>query len=152
MIFDTIENAKCYAGLNARVDAALAYAKDITPENFPTSQVILDGDNLFVNAANYATHDETDAMFEAHRKYIDVMVMIEGEELIYVKPTARLTEITSPYTEENEAVLAKLDDDATPVHMTPGCVCVLMPQDAHAPGCAVTESMKIKKLICKVKI
>lgn len=65
--------------------------------------------------ANYKTHDKKDAIFEAHKQYIDVMYMVEGEEIIYVKQTENIKNVTKEYDSEIDALLDNLDDDAIPI-------------------------------------
>jgi len=152
MILDTFENAKFYKGIHPGIDKVLEEVIKITPENFPKEKVILDGDNVFMNPGEYETSPVEKASFEAHRLYIDVMCMIEGEETIYVKNTDALSQITMEYNPEKECLLAKLDADNTPVRLTAGSFCILFPQDAHAPGCHAEGPCKVKKLIGKVQL
>ena len=152
MILDKIENAAQYAGIHTGIDMALAAEAKYTAENYKTGKVELDGDKVFLNRNAYETHDPKSAIFEAHGQYIDVMYMVEGEETIYVKPTSDLKKVTKPFDPAIDALLADLDDDATPVHLTAGSFIVLFPQDAHAPGCWANGSANVKKIIGKVKI
>lgn len=152
MIFDTIENAKTYKGLNARIDRALEEVAKYTPENYTVGRVELEGEDLFLNLASYDTHPKSEALAEAHRQYIDVMYMVEGEEIIYVKPTDKLQNITKEYDPSIEALLGDLDEDATPVRLQAGSFVVLFPQDAHSPACCVDAPATVKKIIGKVRI
>jgi len=152
MILDIIENAASYAGLHAGIDLALKAVAAYTPDNYETGRIEIDGDKVFLNRNAYATADPAKAIFEAHRDYIDVMYMVEGEETIYVKPTSQLSNITKEYNEEGDYLLADFDKDATPVHLTAGSFVILMPQDAHAPNCWYGESRNVKKIVGKVRI
>ncbi len=152
MIFDTIENAKTYKGLNARIDRALEEVAKFTPENYTVGRVDIEGDDLYLNVSAYETHPSEGALAEAHRQYIDVMYMVEGEEIIYVKPTDKLQNITKEYDPSIEALLAELDGDATPVRLQAGSFVVLFPQDAHSPGCCVDAPATVKKIIGKVRL
>ena len=152
MILDIIENAASYAGLHAGLDLALKAVAAYTPENYETGRIEIDGDKVFLNRNAYTTNDPANAKFEAHRAYADVMYMVEGEEIIYVKPTDRLLAITKPYDGAIDALLAELDDDAMPIRLQAGDFIVLLPQDAHAPACCVDTSKQVKKIIGKVKI
>ncbi|MBR7165758.1 MAG: YhcH/YjgK/YiaL family protein, partial [Clostridia bacterium] len=152
MILDRLENAKFYLGIHPGIDAILKKATEITPDNFPAEKLMLDGKKIFINPGNYETHAAEGASFEAHRAYVDVMCMIEGEETIYVKNTDALSQITMEYNPEKECLLAKLDADNTPVRLTAGSFCILFPQDAHAPGCHAEGPCKVKKLIGKVQL
>ena len=152
MIFDTIENAKQYLNVNPDICQMLQAMQAYTPDNYPGGRVDLDGDRLYMNLSSYETRAVETKRSEAHRKYIDVMYMVEGEEIIYVKPTSRLENISMEYNEEKEALLADTDQDVTAVRMTPGCFVVLFPQDAHTPGCHAQGPVTVKKIIGKVRI
>ena len=152
MILDKFENAKLYKGIHPGIDAVLAKAATITAKDFPAEKVVLDGKKLYLNPNQYETHPAEKASFEAHRAYIDVMCMIEGEETIYVKNTDQLRTIKKEYDAEGDYLLAELDADSTPVRLKEGFFCVLFPQDAHAPGCVADKAMKVKKLVGKVLI
>lgn len=152
MVLDTMKHAAAYAGLHAGVDMALKAMAAYTPENYETGKVELDGDKVFLLRNAYTTHDSAEAKMEAHRAYIDVMYMVEGEETIYVKPTDGLRSITMQYTPEQDALLAELDGDVTAVRLSAGSFIVLLPQDAHAPGCMVDCPKTVKKIIAKVRV
>ena len=152
MIFDQIKNAACYKDVLAGITTALEKMATYTPDNYPGGKVEIDGDKLFLLLNTYETRDPVAAQFEAHQKYIDVMYMVEGEEIIYVKPTDNLQAVTKEYDPAIDALLAKLDSDAIPVRLTAGTFVVLFPQDAHAPACFDTAPQTVKKIIGKVKI
>ena len=152
MILDQLKNAKQYEGIHAGVDKALEAMKQYTSDNYPLGKVEIDGDNVFLLLNCYETRAKEESKAEAHRKYIDVMYMVEGEETIYVKPTDKLKSITKEYDPAGDALLADFEKDATAVHLTAGSFIVLYPQDAHAPGCKYGESKKVKKIVGKVRL
>ena len=152
MILDQIKNASFYEGILPAITTALEKAAAYTPEHYPGGRIDVDGDNLFLLLNTYDTHTSEGALFEAHKAYIDVMYMVDGEEIIYVKPTDTLCSVTKPYDSSIDALLANLDRDATPVRLTAGSFIVLFPQDAHAPGCYDQAPKTVKKIIAKVKI
>ena len=152
MIYDSLANADTYASLIPGIDRVLKAAKEISSNSFPAKPVVLDGTNVFINAPCYETHGTDTAVFEAHRQYIDVFVMVEGVETVYVKKTDTLKHIISDYDPSIEALLAAFEEDAIPVRLKPGDFLILFPQDAHAPACHAGESSSVKKLIGKVRI
>jgi len=151
MILDQIKNASFYKNVLPAIAVALEKMAIYTPDNYPVGRVDVDGDKVYLLLNAYETRDPKDALFEAHQTYIDVMYMVEGEEIIYVKPTEKLSAITQPYDPEKDVLLAKLDSDATPVRLAAGSFIVLFPQDAHAPACYETAPRNVKKIIAKVK-
>ena len=154
MILDKLENASLYKGISRGIDKVLELAKSYTPENYPSERLVVDGDKIYLNFAAYETHSKDSAVAEAHRRYIDVMCMIEGSENIYVKPTDKLQNVTKEYDPEIEALLADVDNDTTAVRLNTGNFVVLFPQDAHAPACdpLPNSKVKVKKIIGKVLI
>lgn len=152
MIFDSLSNAKQYAGIHPGIDQILEAAKAYNAGNFPAEAVVLEADKVILNPGDYTTHPVEGASLEAHRQYIDVMCMIEGCETIYVKNTAQLSNIYKPYDAEIDALLATFDADSIPVRLSAGSFVVLFPQDAHAPGCEADGPCAVKKFIGKVRI
>lgn len=151
MIFDTLANIDNYVFTPA-IRAVLNYAKQLPLDKFPAERVVLDGDNLFINPQQYVTKDPADAFSEAHREYVDVFVMLDGEETVYVKNTDRLSRITKDYDPAIDALFAEKVGDMTAVRMQAGTFLILYPQDAHAPCCHADGPAPVKKLVGKVKI
>ena len=153
VILDCMKNAGLYAhvveGLEELLAAEAAYAA--RPEAEGGERI--HGDAMFINDCRYETKPvDADARSEAHRKYIDVMYMIDGEETIYVKPTDRLRKVTQPYDASIEALLANLDGDETAVRLQAGQFIVLFPQDAHCPARSAGEDGPVHKLIGKLAV
>jgi len=153
MILDVLENAKVYSGVSGGLTAALKAIAALPLEPYPAGRNEVAGNKLYINACEYDTKElGPDSRFEAHRAYIDVMYMVEGEETIYVKPVTRLTNVLKPYDPAVDALLAAVDGDGTPVHLTKGQFVVLFPGDAHCPACRSGSCGHVKKLICKLAV
>jgi len=152
MIYDTISYADRYRGLHPGIDCVLKEVIAYTPENYPGGRVDLKGDDLYLNLAEYDTHGIEAGLAEAHREYIDVMYMVEGTEVIYVKPVDRLRHVTKEYDPVIEALLADIDEDGCEIRLEKGDFVILFPEDAHAPACHADGQVHVKKIIGKVKI
>ncbi len=152
MILETLENMKQYKGINSGIDKILEIYKQYTAENFVAGRVDIEGDTLYLNFAKYETTSPKEAKFEAHRKYIDVMYMVEGCETIYVKNVNKLSNITDEYNPEIDALFADFEEDTTSVRLEKGDVVILFPQDAHIPACIADNPCSIKKIIGKVRV
>lgn len=152
MIYDEIVNAGQYRRIHPGIDRVLEEMQKYTSDNYPEGRISLEGDDLFLLFGSYETHSAEGALAEAHRQYIDVMYMVEGEEIIYVKPVSRMEKVTKPYDDSLDALLGEIDPDATPVRLEAGCFIVLLPQDAHAPACHAEGPVSVKKIIGKVRI
>ena len=152
MIFDRIENAKNYLGLNKGVDMLLRKMMEIDPQSYVPRREELDGKNVYAVGKCYCTKQPEDAKMEAHRKYIDVMYMLEGSETIYVKDAQKLDNITQPYDADKDVILAQPDVNATAINLEAGSFVILFPQDAHAPGCCQTAPSQVTKVIGKASV
>jgi YhcH/YjgK/YiaL family protein len=152
MILDKVENVARYAGVHKGIPTAVEAALKLDAATYQKGRVDVDGDNVYLNCAEYDTHDREGALSEAHRAYLDVMVMIDGCETVYVKRTDALRNVTKPYDASIDALLADTDSDVTAIRLEKGDFLVLFPEDAHAPGCHADAPCHVKKVIGKVKI
>lgn len=152
MITDLMAHAQCYYGVNRKLEHLLKAMAAYSAENYPEGRLELDGNDLFMIFASYQTHPRAEAAMEAHRSYIDVMYMVEGEETIYVKPTRHLQKITTDYDPKTDALLAQVDEDVLSIRLSAGQFIILLPQDAHAPACDGAKSGAVKKIIGKIRI
>ena len=151
MIYGSIKSIERYA-LPDNLLKALTEIQGYSVSNYSVGKKVIDGDNVFLNLFEYDTKDPTDAMMEAHRKYIDVMYVVNGEETVYVKDTSSLSKVTKEYEEDGDYLLGVLDEDTSAIKLYPGMFLVLFPEDAHAPGCNTCCSHAVKKIVGKAKI
>ena len=151
MIADTIEHAGRYFCAEG-ITKALQLLRGYTPVDFVPGKHEIDGERLFLIYTEYETEPAEQGLMEAHRKYADVMLMLEGEEALYFKPTGRLGHMTNEYDPEQDALLAAVDEDASRLVFRPGMFAVLLPEDAHCPGCQLSGPSHVKKIIAKVML
>jgi YhcH/YjgK/YiaL family protein len=148
MIFDKIENSAIYENISPFIKKAFEYLKQTDFSKLENGKHVVDGDNLFAILQEYDTKNDADAKLEAHRKYIDVQYIISGEELIGVRPLINQAPCKE-YDDENDYAL--YDDTCSFVKISPGQFAVLFPQDWHKPGIKVDKSIKVKKVVMKVR-
>lgn len=151
MILDTLDNAARYASLNSRFAKAFAFLRTVDGSQ-ALGRHDLDGDACFALVQTYETKPEEKALFEAHRKYIDVQFIHSGRETILWAPLAAMKEETMAYTEEKDAALWKLVPEATPLHVSAGHFTILWPQDAHAPCIEWDKPEQVFKVVVKVAV
>lgn len=108
MIYDTFENLEKYLGLSRSMDAALRFLKETDLAALPAGRHEIDGANVYANVADASYVEE--GRWEAHRKYADIQVNLDGGELSGCRPTDR-TEGWEPYNEERDILLS---DDPRP--------------------------------------
>lgn len=110
----------------------------------------LEGADLFVNVDEYVSRNEEDVLFEAHKKYADIQVIVSGEERMGVLPLDS-TSIVVPYNEEKDIVFLTADAGNYRT-ATPGRFFIFFPDDAHRPTVKTTENIQVRKIVVKVRI
>ena len=148
MIFDTLKNVANYEGLG-RVYTALKFLSATDFSKIDLGRYELDGDNIFYMVQSYDT-DPDKTISEAHRKYIDIQYMVEGEEIIGVADISCEKELTEA-KEENDVWFYNCKTE--PLVLSAGKYMVLYPNDLHCPGVATNgTAMTCRKVVVKVKV
>ncbi len=147
MIFDTLDNIKNYEGLD-RVYTALKFLAETDFTKMELGKYELDGDNIFYMVQRYET-DPDKTISEAHKKYIDIQFMVDGEELIGVAPIS-CNKIETESKPENDVWF--YDCKTEPITLIKNSFMVLYPNDLHCPGVAVSEPLSCLKVVVKVKV
>ena len=148
MIFDTLNHVDNYKGLG-RVYDALKFLSETDFSKTPLGRYELDGDNIFYMVQSYNT-DPDKTISEAHKKYIDIQFMVEGEEIIGVADISEEKELTEA-KEENDVWFYNCKTE--PLTLSAGKYMVLYPNDLHCPGVATkSKALTCRKVVVKVKV
>ena len=105
----------------------------------------------YANVQEYQTKVENG--FEAHRDFIDIQIVLSGEEVIGVADLADALDCTLEYDKDRDCVLyasaskvRKLDADSTSWF-------VFFPSDLHQPGLAKNGTPSpVKKVVVKIPV
>jgi YhcH/YjgK/YiaL family protein len=151
MILDTLDNAARYTSLHPLFTKVFDYLRTVNGTE-ALGRHDIEGDQAFALVQTYATKKVETALFEAHRKYIDVQFIFSGRETILWAPLAAMKEETMAYHETKEAALWKLVPEATDLHLSGGHFCILYPEDAHAPCVEWGASEQVFKVVVKVAV
>lgn len=129
-----------------RLQKAIDFINSGEVFDLPFGRTDLD-EGIYVNVMELETRKEN--LFEAHKRYIDIHCILEGEEAIEIANVSSL-EVTQPYSKERDIALGTAQ--GTRHIIRKGQYCITMPQEAHSPGLCVTNPMKIKKAVFKVAL
>ncbi len=158
MIFDALENLERYRGLDARLDRGLEALRGFRAgePGFPLEDGRhgLAGAELYASISSYLSQAPEARSFEAHRRYLDVQVVLEGRETLYWAPLGRLR-LEKEYSASEDIAYYSLAQGAggPGLALEPGLFVVLFPQDGHKPGChpAGGQPQAVRKLVLKVR-
>ena len=79
MIYDSITNKEKYKD-NTELYTVLNYLASITENNYPSTKVELNNDDIFINPVQLTTKLQEQCIYEAHKNYCDVHFILSGIE------------------------------------------------------------------------
>lgn len=148
MIISNLQNSSRVESLHPLFKKLFDYVKTHDLLHTECGRIELDGDNLFINNSNPTCVTADHQVLEVHRDYIDVHILLEGQETVGWKALEDLTQETKAYEKEGDCALYA-DRPTTYVTLQPGQFLIVYPEDPHAP---IIGEGKIRKLIGKVKV
>lgn len=130
MIFDDLDNFENYIIFEEKTAEKInAFLKTLN-EKTELGKHVIDGENIFANIASYDTRQEGE--FEAHREYVDIQLLLVGDEDIYFD-SAVGAEVTKEYTPDCE-FFKFTPATAGKCNLHVGNFAVFMPYELHMPN------------------
>lgn len=109
-------------------------------------QVRIDGDRVFANIDVADMRSRERQVLEVHRRYIDIHVPVDKDEVIGWRPVEGLSQVLDGYDEAlDRAFYTDKPEGYFTLH--PGEFAIMTPRDAHAP---IIGDGKIHKICLKV--
>ncbi len=149
MIFDRLTNAPFYRPLSPRIALALDYISRTRFSDTADGRYELDGNNVYAIVSRYQPKSLADAVWEAHRQYIDVQYVAEGIERIGYAPLCEGLTVRRTYDEQADTIL--YDAAGNFLDVPAGSFAIFTPGDVHAPG-VVSQSADAALRVCKVVV
>ncbi|MEG1864019.1 MAG: YhcH/YjgK/YiaL family protein [Alistipes sp.] len=148
MILDTLKNSALYEAINPRLKKAFDFIASTDWEKMEPGIHELDGRDIYVNVMERELKKPADAKLEIHNEYIDIQVLVRGEEESFGwSERADVCKPQAAFDAEKDIQFFE-DKPQTYYTLRPGQFTILLPEDAHAP--MVGEGM-VRKIIFKVR-
>ncbi len=148
MILDSCAHAGLYRSMNKHFEAAFKFLNDNDLAAMAEGRYEIDGDNVFVMVNERDLKNPSDAALEVHDKYVDIQVVLRGEESFGWKDRSDCTMPRGTFDAQKD-ILFFDDQPTTYFTLQPGQMAIFLPGDAHAP---LVGDGKVKKAIFKVKV
>jgi biofilm protein TabA len=145
---DKVQFAKQYYLNKAAWDKAFAYLKNTDLKNLTTGRREIDGDNVYASVTEAPTKDYDKTAFESHRKYIDLQLVITGEENMAKAPLSSVA-VSKPYNEATD--LANYTGEGKIYTVPAGTFMLFFPTEAHRPNITPGGNKVVKKIVIKIK-
>jgi len=142
MIFDQQNNLKRYPSLEA--------IRQFDPAKFQQGKFDIDENGLFAIGLEYETKDVNECLWEAHQKFLDVHLILEGEERVHITDISSMTE-SKAYDPEHDYALFTGEAQQELVLRKKDFL-VLFPNEVHRTSVRVTSPAAVKKIVFKLPV
>ena len=148
MILSALSQSPSYAALHPLFPRAFDYIRNTDLFALAPGRYNIVGDDLIAIVERVQAKTKEVAKLEAHRKYIDIQLVLEGDETMGWKPLADCLNPVSEHSMEKDIRFFH-DAPASWVAVPPDHFCIFLPEDAHAP---LVGDGTIRKVIFKVAV
>jgi len=131
VILDSLAHAGRYAAFHPAFARAFEFLQSTDLTSLAPGRHEIDGDRMYVSIDHQEGRGRDGARLEAHRRYIDIQLTIDGDEEIGWSPL----EACAPSTPYDSSKDVSLFDDRPRVWFAvpKGTFAIFFPEDAHAP-------------------
>ena len=147
MILANNAHAAVYRGIHPRLDRVLDCLNDEFLNSVGSKTLYLEDDRLYVTRFDYDTQPPEQTFFEAHKRYLDVHVMVRGEEGV---------EIASPdgleLFDQKDDFYAYRGEAQHRLVLRPGMFLVVFPDDAHRIKMQIDVPQPVSKVVFKLLV
>ncbi|GIP40447.1 hypothetical protein J31TS4_37270 [Paenibacillus sp. J31TS4] len=99
----------------------------------------------------FTTSPAGEKRYEAHRRYIDVHIVLEGREYVEITAAASLVSPTD-YDRESDILFGDAaSEDRFSGYLSSGHALILFPEDAHLVGAHRHTPSHVRKIVYKVE-
>ena len=146
MILDRLSHASLYTSLNplfAEGFAFIAAQAGRAPGRYPLSG------GAYAMVQEFDSQPVGDEKFEAHRRFIDIQYVADGEEIMYYAEVDQL----APGEYHADKDYLDLQGAGLALHVKTGDFVIFFPQDAHLSSrCTEAGPRPVRKIVIKVPL
>lgn len=147
MIMDSCARGAAYAALHPCFAKAFTFLRDTDLAGLADGRIDLDGERLYALVMSLDGRGQDGAKSEVHRRYIDIQVVVSGEEVMGWSPLAACRQPLPFDASKDVGFFA--DAPASWVLVPAGSFALFFPEDVHAPLAGVG---RVKKVVVKVAV
>ena len=149
MIIAKNDKARDYLGLSENLDRALELINEDFFASLGDERVDIIPGDVWCTKFSYETISDEESFFEAHEKFLDIHIMLDGSERVEIASPAELELFDS--VNEND-FYAYRGTGRYSLILSPGSFLVVFPDDAHKIKMHCGEPRKVSKAVFKVRL
>ncbi|MGL5433949.1 MAG: YhcH/YjgK/YiaL family protein [Lachnospiraceae bacterium] len=146
MIVDKLENIMFYNNMVNHLETAMEAIKNW--RELDIGKYPFEGGFFMIQKGQTKFIEE--GTFEAHRKYLDIQIVVEGSEEVAWADIGDLS-VEIPYNEEKDAERLNGPKDHTML-ITEGMFYIAFPHDAHKPISHTKKEQHYTKIVIKLPV
>ena len=136
--------------LYEKITEALNYIENLDKTSL-TPGICEVNDEFYYNYLEYEAKEPTNTIYEAHKNYVDIQYIVEGQEQVDVS-FEEYMELDTPYDAEKDIMFFKNPSNHFTRILGPGEYVIVLPHELHKPGQKVGENGNVKKIVGKVRV
>lgn len=146
MIVDKIDNILFYKSMVNNLESGINAIKEI--KVLEEGKYTFDGGYFMIQKGD--TKPMQEGTFEAHRKYVDVQIVVEGSEEI---AWADISELKTVKSYDSEKDVERLDGDKSyNMLISKGMFYIVFPHDGHKPVSHTKQRLNYTKIVMKLPV
>jgi YhcH/YjgK/YiaL family protein len=149
MICGNIKITKDYSSTNRNFVKAFEFLKSNNLKELTLGKHKIEGEKIFALVQEYTTQKEEEKKWESHEKYIDIQLIVEGEEIMGYAPISCL-KLEEDLRAEKDLIFYEETTKGSNIKFSNDEYAIFFPEDGHRPGCALGEGSKVRKIVVKV--
>ncbi|RXA98441.1 MULTISPECIES: YhcH/YjgK/YiaL family protein [Yersinia] len=150
MILDELKNAVNNPLYPEAIRRTLAAINKLDLANLPAGERDIEGREIYLNHIIATTKPLYEQPPELHHYYIDIHILLEGNEVIGASPTTQGQRPTMDFDTERDYGLFEGITTETLLTLAPGDIAILFPGELHRPMGTLAEITPLRKLVVKV--
>lgn len=150
MIIDTLAAATNHPFYPPVIRKALQAVIAQDPHALPAGKYTVEGDNIFFTVVEGETRPLAEQRPEYHRQYIDIHIVLTGEEIVGAGNKGLNISEDGPFNEAHDIGFCEYISSETLIHLHPEELTVLFPGELHRPMGSLGAGAPLRKIIVKI--
>lgn len=152
MLFGHISDLATMPEMNPALRDAMERALALDPTSLAPGSYKIDGETLFMNVMTFETQPREQKRAELHQRYIDIQILLSGEEIIDFGIQGSAQNVT-PYNETDDYQLTDTIIGQQTLTLSSSMFAVFMPYEPHKPGISAEKGANtLKKVVVKLDV
>lgn len=150
MIIDTLTAAAENELYPPVIRQALQAVLQQQPHALPPGKYTVESDNVFFTVVEGHTRPLSEQRPEYHRQYLDIHIVLKGEEIIGAGNKGLLVVEDGHFNTTQDIGFCQAIDSETLIHLYPEELAILFPGELHRPMACLEQGAALRKIVVKI--